>query len=249
MTFDQTQKKRARLFELLAPESRFYHLFNFVDGLSFFAKDTEGVLLAANQHLVSLYGFQSENELIGLTDFDLLPGQLAEKYRSDDLFIMKSRRPTINLVELFLNPQGIPSWFLTTKLPMLSNTGEVLGVMGIIQSYDQYRKKHPDQGSIQIAMDTMAREYRRKLSVQELAQSCQLSLRQFERKFKAHFNLSPQEFIIKLRICDACSLLRKKSQAIGEISIDLGFYDQSSFTRQFKKATGLTPLQYQKQFL
>jgi AraC-like DNA-binding protein len=37
--------------------------------------------------------------------------------------------------------------------------------------------------------------------------------------------------------------------SIGKIAIDLGFYDQSSFTVQFKKAMGLTPLQYRKQFL
>jgi len=249
MTAEEILKRRTRLFDSLNPESRFYHLFNYVEGLSFFAKDCDGVLLAANQHLVTLYGFQTENELIGHTDFDLLPRQLAEKYHQDDLVIMKSRKPVANLVEIFLNPQGIPSWFLTSKLPMISHEGKVLGIMGIIQSYDQYRQKHPDRKDIQSAMDVMARDYCEKISIQALADSCDLSLRQFERKFKNYFNLTPQQFIIKMRICDACALLRDRSQALGDIAIDLGFYDQSSFTVQFKKAMGLTPLQYQKQFL
>jgi len=249
MTSDETRQRRARLFESLDPDSRFYHLFNYVDGLSFFAKDREGVLLAANQHLITLYGFKTESELIGHTDFDLLPSQLAEKYRQDDLAIMESRRPVCNLVEIFLNPQGIPSWFLTSKLPMISHEGEVLGIMGIIQSYDQYRQKHPDHKDIQSAMDLIARDYRGKISIQILAESCSLSLRQFERKFKKYFNLTPQQFIIKMRINDACSLLRERSQSIGDIAIELGFYDQSSFTRQFKMAMSLTPLQYQKKFL
>ena len=98
-------------------------------------------------------------------------------------------------------------------------------------------------------MDVIVRDYREKISIQFLADSCELSLRQFERKFKQYFNLNPQQFIIKMRINDACALLRERSQSIGEIAIDLGFYDQSSFTRQFKKAMGLNPLQYQKQFL
>ena len=38
------------------------------------------------------------------------------------------------------------------------------------------------------------------------------------------------------------------SQTIGAIALDLGFYDQSSFTVQFKKQMGLTPLQYRKQY-
>ncbi len=246
---EQARQRRTRLFESLNSESRFYRLFNYVEGLSFFAKDCDGVLLAANQHLITLYNFQSENELIGHTDFDLLPRQLAEKYRQDDLAIMKSRQAVANLVEIFLNPQGIPSWFLTSKIPMISHHGEVLGIMGIIQSYDQYRQKHPDHKDIQNAMDVIARDYCEKISIQSLADSCDISLRQFERKFKKYFNLTPQQFIIKMRISDACALLRDRSQAIGEIAIDLGFYDQSSFTVQFRKAMGLTPLQYQKQFL
>jgi PAS domain S-box-containing protein len=249
MSPDEALRRRKQLLESLDSDSRFYHLFNYVDGLSFFAKDCDGTLLAANHHLVALYGFASEDELIGRTDYDLLPRQLAEKYRRDDLAIMESRRPVVNLVEIFLNPQGIPSWFLTTKAPIISRDGSVLGVMGIIQSYDQYRKKHPEHCDIQRAMDAMARGYREKISIQDLAESCGLSLRQFERKFKSYFNLTPQQFIIKMRINDACALLRDRSQSIGGIALDLGFYDQSSFTGQFKKAMGLTPLQYRKQFV
>lgn len=246
---ERTLEKRRAILESLSPESRFYHLFNYVEGLCFFAKDKDGILLAANQRLVKLYGFQCEQDLIGHSDFDLLPVQMAEKYRRDDLMIMKTRNPTINLVELFLNSQGIPSWFLTTKLPMIDKDGQVLGIMGVIQSYEQYQKKLPSHADIQPAMDLIARNYCEKLSIQKLARLCDLSLRQFERKFRTYFNLSPREYIIKMRILDACALLRKNSRPIGDIALDLGFYDQSSFTRQFKKAIGLTPLQYQKQFL
>ena len=75
------------------------------------------------------------------------------------------------------------------------------------------------------------------------------SVRKFERKFKNYFNLSPQQYIIKLRNHEACDLLGNGSQPIGDIAFDLGFYDQSSFTVQFKKTMGMTPLQYRRQFL
>ncbi len=249
MSPEEALRRRKQFLESLDSDSRFYQLFNYVDGLSFFAKDCEGTLLATNQHLVSLYGFETEDELIGRSDYDLLPWQLVEKYRRDDLAIMESRRPVVNLVEIFLNRQGIPSWFLTTKAPIISRGGAVLGVMGIIQSYEQYRKKHPAHSDIQKAMAVMARDYREKISIQDLARSCKLSLRQFERKFKSYFNLAPQQFLIKMRIHDACALLRDSSQSIGEIALVLGFYDQSSFTGLFKRAMGLMPLQYRKQFV
>ena len=73
--------------------------------------------------------------------------------------------------------------------------------------------------------------------------------RKFERKFKSYFNLSTQQYIIKLRNHEASDLLGNGSQPIRDIAFDLGFYDQSSFTVQFKKTMGMTPLQYRRQFL
>ena len=60
-------------------------------------------------------------------------------------------------------------------------------------------------------------------------------VRKFERKFKSYFNLSIQQYIIKLRNHEASDLLGNGSQPIGDIAFDLGFYDQRSLTVQFKK--------------
>ena len=54
---------------------------------------------------------------------------------------------------------------------------------------------------------------------------------------------------MKMRIHEACDLLCNGSRLIGDIAFALGFYDQSSFTVQFKKTMSMTPLQYRKQFL
>jgi PAS domain S-box-containing protein len=245
----QAKKRRSNLLKAISHESRFYHLFDCVPGLSFFAKDRDGVLLAANKHLVALYGFDSEEEFIGHTDFELLPRRLAEKYRRDDLAIMDHRQSATKIVELFLNRQGIPSWFLTSKYPILSHSNEVLGIMGIIQDYHQYRERFPDDRGINEALDYIHGHFREKITITNLALMCRLSLRQFERKFKSYFNLSPTQYIMKMRIHEACDLLCNRSRPIGDIAFALGFYDQSSFTVQFKKTMSMTPLQYRKQFL
>ena len=244
----QAKKRRSSLLKAISPESRFYHLFDCVPGLSFFAKDRDGVLLAANKHLVALYGFDSEEAFIGHNDFDLLPRRLAEKYRRDDLVIMEHREPATKIVELFLNRQGIPSWVLTSKYPILSSSNEVMGIMGIIQDYHQYRERFPAEQDINKALDYIHAHYRGKITIINLAAMCQLSLRQFERRFKSYFNLSPTQYIMKMRIHEACDLLCNGSMSIGDIASTLGFYDQSSFTVQFKKTMSMTPLQYRKQF-
>ena len=198
--------------------------------------------------MIELYEFRSEDELIGHTDFDLLPRRLAEKFRQDDLQIMESGQPARKIVELFLNRQGIPSWFLTSKYPIRSTQGKVIGIMGIIQDYDARKDLFAEEPELRTALAHLHDHFREKLSIQTLAKHCQLSLRQFERRFQARFNLTPQQYLIKLRIQEACEQLMLPSQTIGTIALDLGFYDQSSFTVQFKKQMGLTPLQYRKQY-
>jgi AraC-like DNA-binding protein len=207
------------------------------------------VLLAANKHLVKLYEFETEAELIGHTDFDLLPRRLAEKYRRDDLEVMESKTPATRIVEIFLNRQGIPSWFLTSKYPIVDINRKVIGVMGIIQDYEQQRRLFSGESDMVKAMNHIHAHFRDKLSIRNLADMANLSLRQFERRFRENFNLTPQQYLIKLRIQESCDLLMKPDMTVGKIAIDLGFYDQSSFTVQFKKNMGLTPLQYRKQYM
>ncbi len=52
-------------------------------------------------------------------------------------------------------------------------------------------------------MDFIYGHCREKISISALAESCEISLRQFERKFKGYFNLTPQQYIMKMRIHDA----------------------------------------------
>lgn len=244
----EVQKRRRNLIRAISSSSPVYELFDCIENVSFFAKDCEGVLLAANQYLVELYEFETEAELIGHTDFDLLPRRLAEKFRHDDLQIMESGKPVRKIVELFLNRQGIPCWFLTSKYPINSAKGEIIGIMGIIQDYDAHRDLFAEEPELRTTLSYLHDHFCEKVSIQSLAKRCQLSLRQFERRFQARFNLTPQQYLIKLRIQEACELLMQPTQSIGDIALDLGFYDQSSFTVQFKKQMGLTPLQYRKQY-
>jgi len=245
----EVQKRRRNLIRAINSSSPVYELFDCIENVSFFAKDSEGVLLAANQYLVELYEFENESELIGHTDFDLLPRRLAEKFRRDDLEVMESRTPATRIVEIFLNRQGIPSWFLTSKYPIVNTNQEAIGVMGIIQDYEQQRRLFSGESGMTLAMNYLHAHFRDKLSIRNLADMAKLSLRQFERRFRENFNITPQQYLIKLRIQESCDLLIQPDMTVGNIAIDLGFYDQSSFTVQFKKNMGLTPLQYRKQYM
>ena len=67
----------------------------------------------------------------------------------------------------------------------------------------------------------------------------------FLRVFKKELGLTPHSFIINERLNRANNLIQK-GLTISEASIQVGFNDQSHFTRNFKKYFGYTPTLLQK---
>ena len=252
-SFLQKMKKngrqlRERFLESMRPEQSFQLLFDHVPGLLFFAKDCQGRLLAANRGLLDLYGYENEDDFWGVTDFELLPRSLAEKFRNDDLRVIESREPLLEIVEVFISRQGIPAWFLTNKLPVFSKEGEVIGVMGTIQDYKVQRQLLPQDSDLLPALEYLGAHFNGEISIPMLAKMSGLSVRQFERKFKEHLKTPPQQYIIKMRVHAACDELRGSRRSIADIATDLGFYDQAAFSRQFRKHMGMTPMYYRKEY-
>ncbi len=239
---------RSGFLDAIDPGRHFYRLFDHLSAILFFAKDREGRLMAANRALLHRYGLTQEANIVGKTDFDFLPRSLAEKFRADDQTIMESGQPMLEIVELYPNRQGVPDWYLTNKRPIWDRRGNIIGVMGTIEPYESFRETYPPEWDITPALHHIRSHFHQDLSIPGLAGRCGMSVRQFERKFKTHLHTSPQQFIIKTRIHAACDLLRKSTRPIAEIARHLGFYDQSSFTRHFRKHMGITPLQYRREY-
>lgn len=239
---------REAFLRAIPPERAFHLLFDHLPGVLFFAKDREGRLLAANRALLDLYGYGNEEDFWGVTDFELLPRSLAEKFRKDDIHVVETGEPLLEIVEVFISRQGIPAWFLTNKLPVRSRDGEVIGVMGTIQDYEVQRELLPSDSDILPALNHVGAHFTREIPIPRLAEMCGLSVRQFERKFKQHLKTPPQQYIIKMRVHAACDELRRTRRSIAEIAADLGFYDQAAFSKQFRKHMGMTPMFYRREY-
>ena len=76
-----------------------------------------------------------------------------------------------------------------------------------------------------------------------------MSLSQLERRFKAMFQVTPAQFIIKVRLTEACQSLAHTRDPITRIAERTGFYDASHFCRVFARFFGLTPSEYRESFL
>lgn len=78
-----------------------------------------------------------------------------------------------------------------------------------------------------------------KIKVDELACKVFNSKRNFERKFKALTGLSPKKFIMNIRFQNSLHFLNENNE-LNDIAYDCAYYDQSHFSNEIKKITGIT---------
>lgn len=79
------------------------------------------------------------------------------------------------------------------------------------------------------------------VSVTSLAEYLQVNRSHLFRLFKRHYGISPQQFIMDVRIKHARMLLTSTNLPIKQVATDAGFGDAHNFSRQFKKYAGLSP--------
>ncbi len=84
-----------------------------------------------------------------------------------------------------------------------------------------------------------------KIDIQKLSDESKMSKFQFIRYFKKKTGLTPASFILMHRINRAKSLLLK-GFPIGEIALDVGFYDHAQFCKFFKYYTNISPTEYKR---
>lgn len=118
----------------------FSKLFNHLSDVYFFAKDLEGRFVLCNQLAAERSGCESEEDLIGKTDYDCFPADLAEKYINDDKVVMSTGKPIVNLPELAPDCHGLIEWVIVNKFPLYNKVGEIIGIMGTTQSLDQRKQ-------------------------------------------------------------------------------------------------------------
>jgi AraC-like DNA-binding protein len=101
--------------------------------------------------------------------------------------------------------------------------------------------------SLQAVVARVERHYAQKLRQAALAAQCGLSTSAFSRAFKAEYGLTFREYLMRLRIRQACQLLRLGTHSATAAGLAVGFDDASHFARAFRKLTGMSPLLYKRQ--
>ena len=221
-------------------------LFDHLPGVFFVIKDIEGRFVAANTATMQRLGAIDVEHFIGDTDASYLPEELIKTYREDDRVVIETGKPLLNRLEAWLGDQRELEWFLTTKLPIRGNDGRIIGVMALIRRYEADHAHHYIK-EVADAVAYLKSNPHRLFTTAALAREVGISERSLQRKLLLATGLTPQELMLRIRIQAAANRLVSSSDTLSDIALKHGFCDQSAFTKNFRRQTGMTPRQFRVQ--
>lgn len=219
-------------------------LFDRLPDVVFFIKDIAGRYLTVNDTLVERCGLDRKSDLIGRNPSQVLGAQLGDSYESQDRLVIATGQPIENRLELHIYPNRKIGWCLTNKYALFDHANTIIGVAGISQDLRTPDISHKDYEQLAKAVKYARQSLSSAPTIERLARVARLSPYQLDRRVKRVFGLTTGQWILKLRLDFAQQQLLDTNKAIAEIGLDAGYSDQSAFTRQFRRATGLTPSQF-----
>lgn len=117
-----------------------------------FMKDREGRHLLVNSYFEEVTGISLES-IKGKTDFEVMPQEAAEGIVSKDREVMESGE-TITYEESVPGPDGVTFHYLTTKVPLINDEGEVYGMCGVATDITARKQQEAEMQHIGFMADS-----------------------------------------------------------------------------------------------
>jgi AraC-like DNA-binding protein len=237
----------------MAPEV--IELFDYLEDTPLWMKDEAGHYEWVNVSFLLNFGVKTRAEIIGRTDYDFCSEVLANQYRIDDERVLQGER-ILSRVELVGRFNHTARWCVTSKVPLRDPKGRIVGTAGVTRPLGQPNGSSlaPADASaatgspLTVAIRFISQNFADRITNEDLAKACGLSVRAFERQFQAAYNTSPHDYIRQLRVRMSCSALVFSRRSLAEVATEFGFADQSHFTKEFRRFMAETPRAYRTRY-
>ena len=104
-----------------------------------FAKDRDLRYVCCSPAFLTLAGLSEGREVIGRTDFELFPSDMAERFRENDLELLETGKPMIDFDETIHFPDGSVHYCLASKHVLRDASGEAIGIYGMSRDITSQR--------------------------------------------------------------------------------------------------------------
>jgi AraC-like DNA-binding protein len=222
-------------------------LFDALPDTRFFIKDMRGIYMHASRAMLLAHGFTDPGNVIGRTDHDFIPAYLADHYTRDDHQVLAGKE-IWGRVEMVLRHPNCPDWFVTSKTPLRSRTGRIVGLAGVSRDLHQAARIASPFVQLTPVLDHIREQFASSIELETLARLAGMSARGFQRHFKKAFQLTPTAYVRQFRIGKACQMLIETGETITTIALETGFSDHSHLVREFTRTMKTTPGAYRKRY-
>ena len=103
-----------------------------------------------------------------------------------------------------------------------------------------------DDGRLRRVLAYVEEHLAEDITVADLANVACLSIFHFTRAFAATMGVPPHRYVSRRRLETAKAMIATGRASLSKIALDCQFSSQSSFTRAFRRATGMTPAEYRR---
>ncbi len=238
---------RNGLLRIGAAAPEVIELFDYLEDLPLWMKDVAGTYQWVSVSFILNFGLKTREEVIGHSDYDLCGEALAHQYRIDDERVLRGER-ILSRVELVGRFDHTARWCVTSKIPLHDAHGNVVGTAGVTRPLPAQGKGTPADSPLSEAIRFVSQHFAEPITNQELAKACGLSVRAFERQFRAMYQSSPHDYVRQMRVRMSCSALVFSKKSLADLASAFGFADQSHFAKEFRRIMGDTPREYRARY-
>ncbi len=217
-------------------------MYDLLPGTIFWIKDLNSTFMHVNKAFIQHKRLKNLSQIVGKTDFDFSPDYMAKQYVQDDNKILAGELVNQRL-EVNMTRSGDPAWYSTSKRPLKSKEGEIIGSYGITRLLHKQADALSAVEAVRIPVDYIREHYHQQFTVEELAEISHLSVSALERRFKKYLSKTPKQFINEVRLENARRLLIETDISISLVVDQTGFVDHSYFSKQFRNFFGDPPSQ------
>jgi AraC-like DNA-binding protein len=115
-----------------------------------------------------------------------------------------------------------------------------------MKKVERTKYEYPQGIYVKQAMMYMLSNYSEKIKIDALADQIGITRNYLAKSFQKELGVSPQEFLINLRMEKAAELLTNTSMPINEVATKVGYPDPLAFSKKFKESYGMSPKAYRE---
>ena len=219
-----------------------------IPDVAFYIKDAHQRIVALNRRNCEICNIKDELDAVGLRSDALFPDVQASDYMSADQSVVATGEPIVNALSPYPADRSA-NFTYKCVYPVRGRRGQIIGTTCLYRMVPNPETVPSWHGRLKTVTLYINENYRKNISLKQLADLACSSVSKFSRMFVKTLNITPGKYITDIRLAAARKLLETTQKTIVEIAQETGFCDHSHFVKTFRRERGVTPGEYRRRHL